>query len=209
MAYAKHLEEMGVPIPRHPVGFIKSSHAVIGPGAPIVLPQEFPDMVDLEGEFAFVLGRACHRVGAGEALDYVAGYTIVNDVSARNWVEEFLASKDPFFNILGKQLPTFCPMGPALVTPEEVPDPHGLDLTTTLNGEVMQSANTRDLLFTVADLIAFYSRWYAFQPGDVITTGSPPGVGYGRDPKVFMKPGDVVSVTIDRLGTLSNAVVAG
>ena len=138
----------------------------------------------------------------------MAGYTLVNDVSARNWVAPVFSSSGVWgpiwaweHNILGKQFPTFCPLGPALATRDEIPDPGSVEITTTLNGEVMQSANTRDLIFSLERVIEYYSQFYLFRPGDVITTGSPPGVGYGRNPKVFMKPGDVVAVGVDRIGT--------
>ena len=215
MNYGQHLKEMGTPKPPHPSAFIKTSTAVIGPGAPIILPPQFPDMVDYEGEFSFIFGRACHNVAADDALNYVAGYTIVNDVSARDWAAGTQTAKRPmeavhawWRNLMGKQLPTFCPMGPVLVTRDEIADPHELKLTTTLNGEVMQSANTNDLVFQLPELIAYFSQWYQFLPGDVITTGSPGGVGFARDPQVFMKAGDVVAITVDGVGTLSNPIVA-
>lgn len=213
--YGQHLKEMGTPKPLEPTGFIKSTTAVIGPDAPIILPPQFPDMVDFEGEFSLIFARACHNVDVEDAMNYVAGYTIVNDVSARNWVKPALEAKDPEeavlvwgINIMGKQLPTFCPMGPVMVTRDEIADPHNLNLTTRLNGEVMQSANTNDLVFKLPELIAYFSRWYQFRPGDLITTGSPGGVGFARNPKVFMKPGDVVTIHMDGVGTLSNPIVA-
>jgi 2-keto-4-pentenoate hydratase/2-oxohepta-3-ene-1,7-dioic acid hydratase in catechol pathway len=215
MNYGEHLKEMNTPIPDQPTGFVKSSSAIIGPGAPIVLPKQCPEMVDFEGEFSFVIGRECHNVGEAEAMDYVAGYTIVNDVSARDWVAGVFAVSGTMpaihaweLNILGKQLPTFSPMGPVMVTRDEIKDPHDLDLKTTLNGQVMQSTNTDDLVFGLPRLIAHFSRWMRFRPGDVFTTGSPSGVGYGRKPKLFMKPGDTVAVTVEGVGTLSNPIVA-
>ena len=216
--YASHQEEMeGMRSqkPAHPEGFIKSTTAVTGSGAPIILPRQFPDMVDFEGEFSLVFGRVCHNVDAEDAMDYVAGYTIINDVSARNWAEGTIDAKNPLeavrawrLNTMGKQFPTFCPMGPVLVTRDEIADPHSLNLTTTLNGKVMQSANTSDLLFRLKELIAYFSQWYKFQPGDVMSTGTPSGVGFGRSPKIFMKAGDVVSIQVDGIGTLSNPIVA-
>jgi len=215
MNYGQHLKEMGSPIPPYPYAFIKTTNAVIGPDAPIILPSQCPDMVDFEGEFSFIFGRLCHNVAAEDAMDYIAGYTIVNDVSARDWVATAHGAKEPMkavhawgLNLMGKQLPTFSPMGPVLVTRDEIADPHELNLTTTLNGEVMQSANTNDLVFQLPELIEYFSKWYLFRPGDVITTGSPSGVGFARDPKVFMKAGDVVAITIDGVGTLSNPIVA-
>ncbi len=212
-AYLSHLKEMkktdNPEIPENPTAFIKNNNSIIGPGAAIVLPPQCPDMVDFEGEFSVVFGAHCHNVAVEDAMDAIAGYTIVNDVSARDWVHTFRETNDPEMNRMGKQLPTFCPMGPAVVTKDEIGDPHDLDMTTTLNGEVFQSANTSGLIWTIPELISFFSRWYPFAPGDVLTTGSPPGVGFSRDPKVFMKPGDVVSITVDGVGTLSNPVVAG
>ena len=212
--YHAHLKEMkGTPIPEKPASLYKSSAAVIGPGAPIVPPREWADMVDWEGEFSAVFGRHCHRVKASEALDYIAGYTIINDVSARNWVRDVFSAEGTFgpilaweHNILGKQFPTFCPMGPAIATRDEIPDPGKVHITTTLNGQVMQSARTDDLIFGLPTLIEYYSQFYRFRPGDVITTGSPSGVGFGRKPQVFMKPGDVVAVTVKEIGTLSNPI---
>ncbi|HTP83937.1 MAG TPA: fumarylacetoacetate hydrolase family protein [Alphaproteobacteria bacterium] len=211
--YREHLREMKTEVPDQPLSFTKSVAAIIGDGAPIVLPKSNPDMVDWEGEFSAVIGRPCHCVSAAEALDYVAGYTLVNDVSARDWVAPVFASKGIMgaifaweLNLLGKQFPTFCPMGPVLATRDEIPDPDDVDLKTTLNGEVVQAANTNDLVFNVAALIAHYSRFYRFQPGDVITTGSPAGVGYGRKPQKFMRAGDQIAVHAAGIGTLTNPV---
>ena len=212
--YHAHLREMkDTPTPEKPASLYKSSAAVIGPGAPIVPPREWADMVDWEGEFSAVFGRHCHHVKAAEALDYVAGYTLINDVSARNWVRDVFSAQGTFgpilaweHNILGKQFPTFCPMGPAIATRDEIPDPGRVNITTTLNGRVMQSACTDDLIFGLPQLIEYYSQFYRFRPGDMITTGSPSGVGFGRKPQVFMKPGDVVAVTVKEIGTLSNPI---
>ena len=172
-------------------------------------------MVDYEAELSFVFGRTCHNVGVGEAMDYVAGYTIANDVSARNWVGEVMAAQGVFpaaqaweRNIMGKNFPTFTPCGPVIVTADEIADPHDLDLSLTLNGTVMQATKTDDLIFDLPQIIAYFSQWYRFQPGDIVTTGTPAGVGFGRDPKVFLKPGDTVAVTISGIGTLQNPVVA-
>jgi len=211
-AYLSHRKEMQkTEKPRmeeHPTGFIKNVNSVIGPGAPIPIPPQCPDQIDWEGEFSVVFGKPCHNVTEAEALDYVAGYTLINDVSARNWVKEFQTTGNAERNRMGKQLPGFCPLGPVVATRDEVPDPHNVDLKTMLNGEVMQSANTSDLIWTIPFLISYFAQWYPFMPGDVLTTGSPPGVGYGRDPKIFMKPGDVIEVSATGVGTLSNTVVA-
>jgi 2-keto-4-pentenoate hydratase/2-oxohepta-3-ene-1,7-dioic acid hydratase in catechol pathway len=214
--YRAHLKEMkDTPVPDRPASLYKSPAAVIGPGAAIVPPQEWADMVDWEGEFSAVFGRACHRVKASEALDYIAGYTLINDVSARNWVPGVFSAKGVFgpihaweHNILGKQFPTFCPMGPTLATRDEIADPGKVNITTTLNGKVMQSACTDDLIFGLRELIEYYSQFYRFRPGDIISTGTPSGVGYGRSPQVFMQPGDVVAIAVKEIGTLSNPVAA-
>ena len=212
--YWKHLEEMaGTPTPKYPAAFIKTRDSLSGSGNPIIVPTQFPDMLDYEGELCFVFGEQCHNVSAGEAMTYVAGYTIANDVSARNWVGEVFESKETFpaihaweRNINGKQLPGFTPCGPVLVTKDEIPDPDNLQMTLTLNGEVMQSTKTDDMIFKLPELISYFSQWYQFNPGDIVTTGSPAGVGFGRNPKVFMKPGDTVEVEVEGIGVLSNMI---
>jgi 2-keto-4-pentenoate hydratase/2-oxohepta-3-ene-1,7-dioic acid hydratase in catechol pathway len=215
MNYHEHLKEMKTPVPEKPAAFTKSVASIIGPDAPIRIPPSNPGMLDWEGEFSVVIGRPCHRVKAAQALDYVAGYTLVNDVSARDWVAPIFSAKGVMgpihaweHNLLGKMFPTFCPMGPVLATKDEVPDPANVKLQTRLNGTLMQDANTDDLVFSVVQLIEYYSQFYLFQPGDVITTGSPSGVGYGRNPKLFMKAGDVVEVEVQGIGVLRNPVQA-
>lgn len=216
MNYHEHLKEMKTPVPDKPAAFTKSVASIIASGDPILLPPSNPNMVDWEGEFTVVIGKPCHRVKAAQALDYVAGYTIVNDVSARDWVAPIFSSTGimgPIHaweqNLLGKMLPTFCPMGPAIATRDKVPDPDNVRIITRLNGKVMQDANTNDLVFSVPKLIEYYSQFYRFLPGDCITTGSPSGVGYGRNPKVFMQAGDVIEVEVTGIGVLSNPVKAG
>src|SRR3954462_262686 len=147
MNYHEHLKEMKTPVPEKPAAFTKSVASIIGPDAPIRIPQSNPHMLDWEGEFSVVIGRPCHRVKAAQALDYVAGYTIVNDVSARDWVAPIFSAKGVMgpihaweHNLLGKMFPTFCPMGPVLATKDEVPDPANVNLQTRLNGELMQDA---------------------------------------------------------------------
>lgn len=212
MNYRQHLHEMGGTVPDKPLAFSKSVHSIIGPDAPIVLPELHPDMVDWEIEFSAVIGRPCHNVSRAQALDYVAGYTLINDVSARNWVGRFGAMQGMAAieaweqNLLGKHFPTFCPMGPALVTKDELAHPDAVRIELKVNGEVMQSACTDDLVFSVATLIAHYSQYHAFQPGDIITTGSPAGVGFGRNPAVFLKAGDVVTLSADGIGVMHNPV---
>ena len=215
MNYHEHLKEMKTPVPEKPAAFTKSVASIIGPEAPIRIPASHPNMLDWEGEFSVVIGKACHGVKAAQALDYVAGYTLVNDVSARDWVAPIFSSTGimgPIHaweaNLLGKMFPTFCPMGPVLATKDEIPDPTNVKIQTRLNGKVMQDANTDDLVFSVPKLIEYYSQFYLFKPGDVITTGSPSGVGFGRNPKVFMKAGDVVEVEVQGIGILRNPIQA-
>ena len=166
MNYCEHLHEMNTPVPKTPTSFTKSVASIIGTGEAIQLPAAHPDMVDWEGEFSVVIGRPCHRVSEAQALDFVAGYTIVNDVSARDWVAPFFGAEGRMeaintweHNLLGKMLPTFCPMGPVLITTDEIGDPGNLPIQTRVNGEVMQSSNTNDLVFGVPKLISYYSQF--------------------------------------------------
>jgi 2-keto-4-pentenoate hydratase/2-oxohepta-3-ene-1,7-dioic acid hydratase in catechol pathway len=213
MNYHEHLREMNTPVPATPTAFTKNAASVIGPGETIRLPKSAPTMVDWEGEFTVVIGKAAFEVSEAEALKHVAGYTIINDVSARDWVAPIFASKGIMpsilaweHNILGKQFPTFCPMGPAIVTADEIDDVADLTLETRLNGDVMQRTSTSDLVFNVPQLIAYFSKFYRLRPGDLITTGSPSGVGYGRTPKLFMRAGDTIEVEVERIGVLRNFV---
>jgi acylpyruvate hydrolase len=215
MNYHEHLKEMKTPVPEKPAAFTKSVASIIGPDEPIRVPPGNPSMLDWEGEFSVVIGKPCHRIKAAQALDHVAGYTLVNDVSARDWVAPIFSATGIMgpihaweHNLLGKMFPTFCPMGPVLATKDEVRDPGNVRITTKLNGKIMQDASTDDLVFSVVQLIEYYSQFYLFQPGDVITTGSPSGVGYGRNPKVFMKASDVVEVEVAGIGVLRNPVTA-
>lgn len=215
MNYHEHLREMNTPVPKTPTAFTKNAASVIGSGEAIVLPKMAPNMVDWEGEFSVLIGKPCFGVAADDALSYVAGYTMINDVSARDWVAPIFKAQGTMpsilaweHNILGKQFPTFCPMGPVIATSDEVGDVSDLHLETRLNGKVMQSTSTADLVFDVPKLIAYFSQFYKLMPGDIITTGSPSGVGYGREPKIFMKPGDTVEVEIERIGLLTNPVRA-
>jgi 2-keto-4-pentenoate hydratase/2-oxohepta-3-ene-1,7-dioic acid hydratase in catechol pathway len=214
--YRSHLKEMSdTPVPPRPTGFIKIAASVTGPDAPISVPTQAPDMVDWEGEVACVIGRRCHNVAAADAMDYIAGYTVVNDISARDWVGDAFKATAPWdarltweVNIMGKQFAGFTAVGPVIVTVDEINDPNDLTLQTRLNGEVVQNGNTSDVVFDFAASIAFYSRWYTFQPGDMITTGTPAGVGAGRKPPRFMGVGDTIEVEVSRIGVLRNTLVA-
>jgi 2-keto-4-pentenoate hydratase/2-oxohepta-3-ene-1,7-dioic acid hydratase in catechol pathway len=215
MNYHEHLKEMKTPVPEKPAAFTKSVASIIASGEAIKVPSSNPSMLDWEGEFTVVIGKGGYRIPAAKALDHVAGYTMVNDVSARDWVTAIFQSQGIMgpihaweHNLLGKMFPTFCPMGPCIATRDEIADPANVRIQTRLNGQVMQDANTDDLVFSVVKLIEYYSQFYRFQPGDVITTGSPSGVGFGRNPKVFMKPGDVVEVEVKEIGILRNPIEA-
>ena len=199
--YMDHCLEQGVEPPTSPVIFTKFSTAVIGPGAEIRWDPALTSMVDYEVELAVVIGRTTRRVSAGNALGYVAGYTVCNDVSARN-----LQFGDGQW-VRGKSLDTFCPLGPWLVTRDEIPDPQRLAVRTTLNGEVMQNSTTAEMIFGVKDLIAFASRAFTLRPGDLIITGTPPGVGVFRDPQVFLKDGDEITLEVEGIGKLTNTCV--
>jgi 2-keto-4-pentenoate hydratase/2-oxohepta-3-ene-1,7-dioic acid hydratase in catechol pathway len=199
--YRDHAEETGQPLPKVPIFFTKAPTSVIGPGTPIILPVDSAQ-VDYEAELAVVIGTRCRRVDVDKAPDVIAGYTILNDVSARDWQ---LRTSQWF---IGKSFDTFAPIGPAVVTPNEVGDPHVLDISLRVNGREMQRSNTRHLIFGVQELIAELSRVMTLEPGDVIATGTPGGVGFIRKPPVFLQPGDTVEITIGGIGSLQNPVVA-
>jgi 2-keto-4-pentenoate hydratase/2-oxohepta-3-ene-1,7-dioic acid hydratase in catechol pathway len=202
--YRAHAAETGAPLPEHPVVFMKPTTAVIGPGAPIPLPAacEHGPEVDYEAELAVVIGRTARNVPAARALDHVLGYTCANDVSARRWQKHGGGGQW----VRGKGFDGFCPLGPALVTADEVPNPQRLAVRCTLNGREMQCGNTADMIFPVAALIAFLSRDTTLLPGTLILTGTPPGVGFARQPPVFLAEGDRVQVSIDGIGRLDNPV---
>ena len=197
--YRDHAEESGMAIPTSPIIFSKFGTCVIGSGEPIRIPVG-SNQVDYEAELAVVIGRTAKNVAAGEAMDYVFGYTNFNDVSARDF--QFADGQWQ----RGKSCDTFAPMGPAVVTADEVADPHDLNIRFRLNGETLQDSNTCQLIFKTSELIEFLSRVITLEPGDVIATGTPPGVGFARKPPIFLKPGDVAEVEIDQLGTLTNPV---
>jgi acylpyruvate hydrolase len=199
--YRSHLAEIGEPAPEYPILFHKAATSVVGHCQAILLPR-VSRQVDYEGELAVVIGRRAKYVAERDALAYVAGYTCANDVSAHDL--EFRTSQWTS----GKMLDTFCPLGPALVTADEVRNPGRLRLRTTLNGETVQEAATSDMVFSVPFLISYVSSLATLEPGDVILTGTPAGIGCNRKPQVFLRPGDEVSVQIDGIGTLTNPVAA-
>ncbi|MDH7568627.1 MAG: fumarylacetoacetate hydrolase family protein [Armatimonadota bacterium] len=197
--YRDHCEENQVPLPQSPVIFAKFATAVTGPDSPIIKPA-ITNQLDYEAELAFVIGRTGKHIPEAEAMQYVAGYTIFHDVSARD-----IQFSDGQW-VRGKSFDTFAPMGPALVTADEIPDPHTLDIRLDVNGQVLQNSNTRHLIFRIPFLVSFLSQVFTWQPGDVVSTGTPAGVGAFREPPVFLQPGDTVTIAIEGLGVLRNFV---
>jgi 2-keto-4-pentenoate hydratase/2-oxohepta-3-ene-1,7-dioic acid hydratase in catechol pathway len=198
--YRDHAAESGAPVPESPVLFGKFANSVIGPDAPIELPKVAAEKVDYEAELGVVIGRSAREVPLDHALDHVAGYTCLNDVSARDL--QFLSDQW----LLGKAIDSFLPMGPSLVTADEIPDPHALGIRCLLNDEVVQASSTSEMIFGVAELVSFITRTITLEPGDIIATGTPAGVGFTRRPALFLQEGDVVSVEIDGIGRLTNPV---
>ena len=202
--YRKHAAEGGQPEPEFPVLFMKMPSTVQNPGDPIVLPTHLKsEAVDYECELAVVIGKSCKNVSKEDALDYVLGYTCANDVSARDWQSKYGGSQW----CRGKTFDTFCPLGPALLTADEIPNPNSLGIRTILNGNTMQDWNTDDMIFDVPTLIAFLSGSSRLEAGTVILTGTPHGVGFAQDPPLFLKDGDSITISIDGIGDLTNPVV--
>ncbi|MFZ2019654.1 MAG: fumarylacetoacetate hydrolase family protein [Methyloceanibacter sp.] len=200
--YRDHAAETGQPIPEVPIVFAKASSSVSGPYDPILQPKGF-DRMDFEVELAVVIGTRAKNVSEADALDHVAGYCICDDVSERS-----LQKGGPGEWIKAKSHDSFGPLGPWLVTTDEVPDPQALDLALDLNGTRMQTGNSSTMIFTVAELVSYISKYMTLAPGDVITTGTPPGVGMARNPRVFLKPGDELRLTVSGLGEQRLKVVA-
>lgn len=208
--YKAHARESNLPIPPTPVLFMKPTTSLAHPNEPIRIPASSGEeaQVDYEVELAVVVagpdGQPVRDVSEEQALECVFGYTVANDVSERWWQKNNGGQW-----VRGKSFDTFCPLGPALVTRDEIPDPQNLRLRTILNGRVMQESSTSDMIFSVAQLVSFISQDTTLLPGTVILTGTPPGVGFARRPPVFLKPGDVVTVEIEGIGSLTNPVEAG
>ena len=199
--YRDHAKESGMEIPTTPVVFFKLTTSIVGPGENIVLPKN-STQPDYEAEFAFVIGKGGYRIPAAAWREHVYGYTNINDVSARD--VQFATTQWS----MSKSFPTFCPMGPAIVTADEIADPHALAIRLSIDGETLQNSNTRELVFGIPQLIEHLSSITPLLVGDVISTGTPPGVGLGRNPKRWLRPGETVTVTIEGLGSLTNPVVA-
>ncbi len=198
--YAEHANEAGLAQTQVPIFFGKYRNSLVGPTSPILLPRA-SNQIDYEGELAVIIGTRCKEVSEQEALQYVAGYTIMNDVSARDLqmqTSQYMA---------GKALDTFAPMGPGIVLASDIPNPQDLVLTTKVNGQVVQHANTADMIFSVAKVITFLSTLMTLEPGDIIATGTPSGVGFKRTPPLFLHDGDVVEVEIEGIGRIHNPVV--
>jgi 2-keto-4-pentenoate hydratase/2-oxohepta-3-ene-1,7-dioic acid hydratase in catechol pathway len=199
--YRDHAEESKMAIPEVPTVFSKYANTVIGPNQPIILPTN-SSKPDYEAELAVVIGRGGRHIPESDWADHVFGYTCINDVSAR----DFQMATSQW--TIGKTFDTFCPMGPALVTADEIEDPHNLHITCSIDGEMLQDSNTSNLIFGIPRLIAYLSSVMTLQPGDVISTGTPAGVGFARKPPRWLKAGDEVSVSVQGIGTLVNPVIA-
>jgi len=196
--YLDHCRETNTPPPDRPLLFTKFTTSMTGPSGDIVWSTSLTNKVDFEAELTVIIGKTCRSIDDGDALNHVAGYTAANDVSTRDvqlgdgqWVR-------------GKSLDTFCPLGPAFVTANEIPDPQVLAIRSVLNGEIMQDSNTNLMIFSVAHIIAFCSQAFTLEPGDIILTGTPHGVGLGRDPQIYMKDGDLIEIEIEGIGRIEN-----
>jgi 2-keto-4-pentenoate hydratase/2-oxohepta-3-ene-1,7-dioic acid hydratase in catechol pathway len=202
--YRRHAEETGAKLAPHPVVFYKGPNTLQHPGGPILLPRKLrSDQVDYECELAVVIGRRCKNVSRERALEFVLGYTCANDVSARDWQKHGGGGQW----CRGKSFDTFCPLGPCVVTTDEIPNPNALRLRTLVNGETLQDWNTDDMIFDVPALIEFLSGSTTLLPGAVILTGTPHGVGMARTPPRWLQPGDTVTIEIERIGALTNPVL--
>jgi 2-keto-4-pentenoate hydratase/2-oxohepta-3-ene-1,7-dioic acid hydratase in catechol pathway len=199
--YREHAIETKMAFPEFPVVFFKLQTSIAGPGEAIVLPKNSNEP-DYEAELAFVIGKGGYRIPASAWGDHVYGYTIINDISARD-IQRSTSQWS-----LAKSFPTFCPMGPTIVTADEIADPHKLAISLSIDGEVLQNSTTKELLFKIPELIEYLSSITPLLPGDIVSTGTPSGVGMGRTPKRWLKPGETVTVTIEGLGSLINPVVA-
>lgn len=196
--YAEHAKELGNEVPPAPLLFFKATTSIIGTGEAITWQADFSAQIDWEGELAVVIGARARSVSEAQAQAHIFGYTIANDVSARD-----LQASEPQW-ARAKSLDTFCPLGPVIATRASIADPHTLRLQTTVNGQTMQDGNTGDMIHRIPALVAYCSRWFTLEPGDIILTGTPSGVGKGMNPPRFLGDGDEVSVSIEGIGTLTN-----
>ena len=201
--YKKHGDETAMSYPEQPTLFLKATTSIVGYEWPIVLPAAGPDHVDYEAELAVIIGRKAKNIKPTEAMDYIMGYTCANDVSARDW--QFDKQKGQWAR--GKSFDTFCPLGPWIIPKEEIPDPDNLSIGSVLNGKVVQDSTTAQMIFNIRETVSNLSQSMTLPPGTVILTGTPEGVGFTRQPPLFLKAGDVVSVKIEKIGTLTNKVI--
>jgi 2-keto-4-pentenoate hydratase/2-oxohepta-3-ene-1,7-dioic acid hydratase in catechol pathway len=201
--YKKHGDETAMSYPDQPILFIKATTSLVGPERPIILPAAGPDRVDYEAELAVVVGKKVKNIRPDEVMDCILGYTCANDVSARDWQLE----KQKGQWARGKSFDTFCPIGPWIVTKEEIANPDNLVIRAILNGRTVQDSNTADMIFNVREIVSLLSQSMTLLPGTVILTGTPAGVGFTRKPPLYLRDGDVISVEIEKIGTLTNKVV--
>lgn len=201
--YARHADETGVSYPEMPIMFLKGTNSIIGHGEPIMLPKAGADEVDYEAELAVVIGKRAKNVSPDEAEEYILGYCCANDVSARDW--QINKQKKQWAR--GKSFDSFCPLGPCLVTRDDIPAPNALSIQTEINGTSYQKSNTADMIFKVTTLVSHLSQSMTLLPGTVILTGTPAGVGFTRQPTVFLKEGDIITVTIEKIGRLTNPII--
>lgn len=201
--YRQHAAETGAKIPEQPVLFMKATSSINGPFDPIPMPADALQM-DWEVELGLVIGKPCYRTSKSQALSHVAGYFTANDVSERNWQKIMGSGQWP----KGKSSPGFCPLGPYLITADEVADPNALNLSCKRNGQSVQASNTSDMIFDVATLIADLSKYFELQTGDIVLTGTPEGVGLGMNPPTFLEAGDVIETEVETLGTMRNEIQA-
>jgi len=201
--YKKHGDETAMSYPDQPILFLKATTSIVGHEGPIVLPAAGPDCVDYEAELAVVMGKKAKNILPDKAMDYVMGYTCANDVSARDW--QFDKQKGQWAR--GKSFDTFCPLGPWIVTKEEIDDPNNIGIRCIINGQTVQESKTSEMIFNIQNTVSNLSRSMTLLPGTVILTGTPDGVGFTRQPPLFLKAGDLVSVEIEKIGTLTNRVV--
>lgn len=201
--YKKHGDETGISCPDQPILFLKATTSIVGHEEHIVLPAAGPDFVDYEAELAIIIGRKAKNIQPADVPDYIMGYTCANDVSARDW--QFDKQKGQWAR--GKSFDTFCPLGPCIIPKDEIADPDNLNIKTTLNGEVVQSSNTSQMIFNSREIVSNLSKSLTLRPGTVILAGTPDGVGFTRQPPVFLREGDVVTVEIEKIGKLTNEVI--
>ncbi len=196
--YMDHIREQNAPVPTNPMVFTKFPSSIIGTGQTITWDEALTKQVDIEAELGVVIGRSARKVSVEHALEYVFGYTVLNDVSARD-----LQYGDKQW-VRGKSLDTFCPIGPVIVTTDEIPDPQVLNLSSKINDFVLQDSNTREMIFSVAFLVSFLSQAFTLEPGDLIASGTPQGVGMYRKPQIFLKDGDIITVEVEKIGKIVN-----